>query len=94
VNQFLGLELKFALLYRFFNIIPDQSCIPIIVEGIFGPDCGFYAKLKVVLAVFANVPVADMKVVAIHNRLFHGMPAYITGKCLHSIILLNMKIFL
>jgi hypothetical protein len=88
MNQFLGLELKFAPLYRFFNIVQDQSCIPLIVEGAFGHDCGRYASLKVVLAVLANVPAADVIVVAVHNRLFHGMPAYITGKCLHSIILL------
>jgi hypothetical protein len=60
---------------------------PFVVKWLFGPDGGLEEKLKLVMTSLAEVPVGQMEIIPVGNRLFDDLSAHIAGKGLHISLL-------
>ena len=73
------LNFEFAFLYGFLDGFLDQLGIPVIVEGLFGPDSRLNLEFQLIMAGLTNIPMGHVKIIAPGNRALDDILANITG---------------
>jgi hypothetical protein len=81
--------LKFTFLDGLFDGFLDQLGIPVVVEGLFGPDHRLNLGFQLVMTGFTEIPVSHMEVIPVGNRQFNLAAANITNKASHIKLLLT-----
>jgi hypothetical protein len=81
------LNIEFTPLNGFFDGLLGEPVKPFIVEGLLGSDNRLKKEIKLVLAGFAELPVADMKIGPVRDGLLDCAFTNIANKGFHGKLL-------
>jgi hypothetical protein len=65
---------------------------PFVIKGLFGSNGGLDKEFKLVMTSLAEVPVGQVEIVPVGNRLLDGLSTHIAGKGLHISLLSDLVV--
>jgi hypothetical protein len=80
---------EFSPLDRVFDGILGKPVKPLVIKGLLGPDNGLGQQVKLILTGFADLTMANMKIITPHRRLLDRAFANIADNGFHAKLLLE-----
>jgi hypothetical protein len=77
-------NVDFTLQDRLLNRILEKLIIPFVIKGLSRSDNRLELKLKLVFAVFAELPVGKMIIIPVRLRIMYSPLTNVTGKGFHN----------
>jgi hypothetical protein len=91
---FIRKALKLSLFHGFFNGILNQMVEPLVIKGLFGSDGRLDKEFKLVMTSLTEVPMGQVEIIPVGNRLLDDLSAHVAGKGLHISLLSDLVIVL